>query len=532
MAGKIMLLDCTLRDGGYINDWKFGNGTMNCIFDRLNESGVEMIEIGFMDERRPVDKDRTIQPDARSLSNAYCNISDRRSMVTAMIDYGTCTIKNVQPAAETQIDGIRVIFKKENMYNAVKFGKDIMKKGYKLFLQMVSVTSYDDNDVLDFVKEVNRICPFAVSIVDTYGLMHKEHVFRYFELLDSNLDPSIAIGYHSHNNFQLAYSNTIEMLKKDTERDMIVDGTLYGMGKSAGNAPIELLSMHLNDNYGKNYDVSQILETIDVNIMPMYEKRYWGYGFEFYLSAKNDCHPNYVSHLKSKRTLSVKAVDDIISSIPSEDRLSFNDQLIERLYAEYLENVDDSASLEAFSKALGSSEVLLIGPGRSATEESENIREHLENRNSTVIGVNYVPSLFDADFVFFGSSKRYGQMVPALKNSKAKIIATSNITPIKRPFDHVMEYGKLISERDELWDNTLIIILNLLKKVNVDVVYLAGFDGFREKAEKNYVDGSFDLSKTFNYLSIVNRLLAKKIKEYRKDLEIVFLTSSMYEDQI
>ena len=532
MAGKIMLLDCTLRDGGYINDWKFGNGTMNCIFDRLNESGVDMIEIGFIDERRPADRDRTIQPDARSLSGAYCDISDRRSMVTAMIDYGTCTINNVQPASETHIDGIRVIFKKENMYNAVKFGKDIMKKGYKLFLQMVSVTSYDDDDVLNFVKEVNNILPFAVSIVDTYGLMHKEHVFRYFELLDTHLDPSITIGYHSHNNFQLAYSNTIEMLKKDTNRDIVIDGTLYGMGKSAGNAPIELLSVYLNENYGKAYDVGQILEAIDINIMPMYEKRYWGYGFEFYLSAKNGCHPNYVSHLKGKKTLSIKAVNDIISNIPSEERLSFNDRLIEKLYTKYLEDIDDSAALKAFSKALGSNEVLLIGPGRSATDEAKKIREHLENRNSTVIGVNYVPSQFDADFVFFGSSKRYGQMVPSLKDSEAKIIATSNIVPIKRPFDHVVEYGKLISERDELWDNTLIIVLNLLKKVNVDVVYLAGFDGFREKAEKNYVDGSFDLSKTFDYLSMVNRLLTKKIKEYRKELDIVFLTSSIYEDQI
>ena len=190
-------------------------------------------------------------------------------MVFAMIDYGTCDIDKLQPKSETFIDGIRLIFKKENMHKAVEYGREVMAKGYALSLNMVSITSYEENDVLEFVQEVNTIKPFAVSVVDTYGLMHKEQMLFYFNLLDKNLLPPICIGYHSHNNFQLAYSNTIEMLKLNTDRDLIVDGSLYGMGKSAGNAPRELLAMHLNENYGGAYDINQILEAIDINIMPI-----------------------------------------------------------------------------------------------------------------------------------------------------------------------------------------------------------------------------------------------------------------------
>jgi 4-hydroxy 2-oxovalerate aldolase len=278
MAGKIRLLDCTLRDGGYVNDWMFGNGTMTCVFDRLNEAGVDIIEVGFLDHRQPFDMDRTIQPNTEGLTSAFSKITEKRAMAVAMIDYGTCDIKNVQPRKDTFIDGIRVIFKKENMHKAILFGKEIMDKGYVLFLQMVSITSYDDDDVIEFSKAVNKIRPFAISLVDTYGLMHKNQMFHYFGLLNEYLDPSISIGYHSHNNFQLAYANTIEMLKLSTDRDLLVDGTLYGMGKSAGNAPIELLAMHLNENYGKVYDISQMLEAIDSDILPIYEKHYWGYG--------------------------------------------------------------------------------------------------------------------------------------------------------------------------------------------------------------------------------------------------------------
>ena len=531
MAGKISLLDCTLRDGGYVNDWNFGNGTMNCILDRLNESGVDIIEIGFLDDRQPFNRDRTIQPDAKSMSSVYSEIPNKRSMIVAMIDYGTCSIDNIQPRSETTIDGIRVIFKKENMHKAMAFGKQVMDKGYTLFLQMVSITSYEDDDVLEFCEAANKISPFGVSLVDTYGLMHKEQMFRYFGLLDKHLDKSIAIGYHSHNNFQLAYANTIEMLKLKTDHDLIVDGTLYGMGKSAGNAPIELLAMHLNENYGKAYDINQMLEAIDIDIMPMYEKHYWGYGFLFYISAKNDCHPTYVEHLISKRELSIKAVNEILGKITPELKLKFNKQHIEELYMEYiLDNVDDSKHIRSLSKELKGKELLLIGPGASVTTEKEKISEYLKTKRPIVVAVNFMPDNIKADYFFISNPKRYSRMAPQIGKINAKTIATSNITPIAGKFDHTVDYGKLVSEKNEIWDNALVIILNLLKKVDVHTVSLAGFDGFTEKADTNYVDKSFDLAKNFNYLSAVNTLLKKKLKEYCSDLNISFLTRSMYAD--
>jgi len=530
MVGKISLLDCTLRDGGYVNDWKFGNGTMTCVFDRLNEAGVDIIEIGFLDHRQPFSIDRTIQPDAKSMSAAFSKTSEKKAMVVAMIDYGTCDIGNVQPRSETIIDGIRVIFKKENMHKAIAYGKEIMDKGYTLFLQMVSITSYEDKDVAEFCDAVNKIRPFAISLVDTYGLMHKEQMLHYFKLLDKHLDRSISIGYHSHNNFQLAYANTIETLKLRTDRDLVVDGTLYGMGKSAGNAPIELLAMHLNENYGKSYDISQILEAIDSDILPIYEKHYWGYGLLFYISAKNDCHPTYVEHLMGKKTLSIKAVNEILGGISQELKLKYSKQHIEELYMEYLlDNVDDSERIGSLAKELQGKELLLIGPGASVSKEREKICAQIAGTKPTVIAVNFIPDV-RTDYYFISNRKRYSNMVPNIGRD-AKVIATSNITPAGKGFYYTADYGKLISEKDEIWDNALVILLNLLKKVGTRRVSLAGFDGFADKAETNYVEKGMDLSKNYDYLSAVNALLKKKLKEYGGDMDIKFLTRSVYEDR-
>ncbi|MCM1499264.1 MAG: aldolase catalytic domain-containing protein, partial [Clostridium sp.] len=251
--GKIRLLDCTLRDGGYVNDWEFGHDNLLSIFERVVGAGVDIIEVGFLDERRPFDVNRSIMPDSASVEKIFGKVDRKQTMVVGMIDYGTCSIKNIQPCEESYLDGIRVIFKKHLREPAMEFCAQLKALGYKVFSQLVSITSYEEDELLDLVRLANDVKPYAVSMVDTYGLLHQDALMHYFKILNDNLDLEISLGYHSHNNFQLGYANCIEMLSHPVERDVLVDATIYGMGKSAGNTPIELLAMHLNEHYGKNY---------------------------------------------------------------------------------------------------------------------------------------------------------------------------------------------------------------------------------------------------------------------------------------
>ncbi len=528
MKNSINLLDCTLRDGGYVNKWNFGNGNITCIYDRLNEAGVDIIEIGFLDDREQYNPDRTIQPNTQALSQTFSKIEDKKAMIVAMIDYGTCSIDNIEPRESTILDGIRVIFKKENMIKAADFGKQLIEKGYKLFLQLVSITDYTKEDIKQFSEYVKNIRPHAVSIVDTYGLMHKEQVYSYFRYLDEYLDKDIGIGYHSHNNFQLAYSNTIELLHLKTSRNIILDGTLYGMGKSAGNAPIELISMHLNEFYGKNYDINQILECINTNILPIYEKTYWGYSMFFYIAAKNDCHPNYVKYLLDKKTLSIKNVNIILDKIDPEHKLRYDEKYITSIYLEYLlDSLNDVEYVDSLGEELADKNILLLGPGPSSTEESATILKFIHDEKPVLMSVNFIPQSILPDFVFITNPLRYSQMIPNLQDNNIKIISTSNITSAGRSFDYIIRFDSLITEKSEIWDNALVIILNLFKKIGINKITLAGFDGFK-KSESNYVDDNLDLSREFKYLAAVNAGLSKKIKQYRKCMNIDFLTPSVY----
>ena len=89
----IRLLDCTLRDGGYVNDWNFGPDNLVSIFERLVDANVDMIEIGFLDERRPFDINRSIMPDTDSVARIYGKLDRKQTMVVGMIDYGTCSME-------------------------------------------------------------------------------------------------------------------------------------------------------------------------------------------------------------------------------------------------------------------------------------------------------------------------------------------------------------------------------------------------------------------------------------------------------
>ena len=527
----IRLLDCTLRDGGFLNDWNFGRNTMLTIFNRLNNANMDIIEIGFLDGRSSKNLERSMNPTTLDFDECFVSINHKKSMVVAMIDYGTCDINNIYPS--DFIDGIRVIFKKKDIDNALAFCKQIKDKGYKVFVQPVSITTYSDKEMIELVEKVNVLKPYAMSMVDTYGLMHKENLIKYFYIMDNNLDPEIIIGYHSHNNFQLAYSNSIELANLKTRRPLIIDASIYGMGKSAGNTNTELVAMYFNENFDKNYDIREILEIIDCEIIKLRHKYTWGYSLPFYISALNDCHPKYVDFLRKKNTLSIKSIDEILSKIEHSKKLTFDKSYIEQLYYEYQNNViDDTKAYQSLSKEISGREILLLGPGKSVVKEKEKIQDFINNNNPVVFSVNYMSNIFKTDYVFISNSKRYGQysntFAQGCKNFK--LIATSNITEIEKEMDYKLNYSHLICPNDLIGDTSMYMLVKALEKMSVKKITLAGFDGFR-KFLGNYCDDSLELSPNDDKAQFTKAVI-EELENFRKTIEIDFLTKSTYSKHV
>ncbi len=526
----ISLLDCTLRDGGYLNDWKFGHDNLVSIFERLVDAGVDIIEIGFLDERRPFDMDRSIMPDSDSVGRIYGRIDRKSSMVVGMIDYGTCSLKQIKPCRDCFLDGIRVIFKKHLRAGALAYCRSLQELGYKVFVQLVSVTSYTDEEMMDLIRLANDTKPYAVSMVDTYGLMHQNNLQHYFNLLNSHLDPDIALGYHAHNNFQMGYANCIAMISNKIDRKMIIDGSIYGMGKSAGNAPLELIAMYMNNSFGKRYHISQILEAIDVNISQFYAPATWGYNMFYFLAASNDCHPSYVEYLMNKKTLSVKSVNAVLAKLQGEKKLLYDQKYIEKLYVDYQMNeVHDATDRQRLKKRLLGKEILVIGPGISMKTQKARVENFVASVQPLILSINHVPEDFRPDYIFLSNSKRYVQMASRLSQEKFSVIATSNVTGTSEDaFEFVLNFNSLMDAEAKIVDNSLVMLLKALKDMGLSHVTLAGFDGYSSNS-CNYLHASMEYDFVRNMADYLNHYTREFLEGIKDSLTVTFLTDSRYE---
>ncbi|MGE7690580.1 aldolase catalytic domain-containing protein [Lysinibacillus sp. NPDC097214] len=528
---NIKLLDCTLRDGGYLNDWAFGYNNIVNIFDRLCSATIDVIEIGFLDERRVKDYDRTIMPNCEAINEIFGSLDKGNSIVVGMIDFGTCNIETLLPSNECYLDGIRVIFKKNDMVAAIDYCQQIKQLGYEVFVQAVSITSYSDDEYMELIKLVNKLNPYAFSVVDTYGLLHKVQLMHYFKLANTHLKESIGLGYHSHNNFQLAYANCIEIIETaPNNRTILVDGTLYGMGKGAGNAPLELLAMYMNENLNKVYDIEQILEAINVNILGMYESVPWGYSLKFFISALHSCHPNYVTYLMEKKTLSMKSINDVLRKIEEQNKLFYDQEHIEQLYLVHQkQDCDDTEYIEQLKKIFYQKDILLLGSGNSIVNERNTIQNFMDTNKPVVIAVNYLPE-YDVDFIFISNSLRYVQMASRLKNldSKVKLIATSNVAKAKGRFDYKLRYSSLLDEKAQFVDNPLIMLIKLMDDCKAKRVELAGFDGYSTSKVPDYVDSDMEYSFTKEKAIEINNDTIASLSRLDISTVVSFITKSLY----
>ena len=194
---NIKLLDCTLRDGGFINNWNFGEDGIVNIIERLDEANVDIIEIGYLREYVDYEINETQFPHTKYIGNIMPKQFSMRPMVVAIIDYGNFGLDKILPCKEVPIDGIRITFKKNQIDEALDFCKKIEKLGYKIFAQPVSFMDYSQREILDLIDKINELQPFAVSIVDTYGFMNQKDLIHRVNLIDDTLNEDIYLGYHS-----------------------------------------------------------------------------------------------------------------------------------------------------------------------------------------------------------------------------------------------------------------------------------------------------------------------------------------------
>lgn len=521
---NIKVLDCTLRDGGYCNEWSFGANNIRRIINGLTEAGVDIIECGFLSHRISYQSDISKFSSMAQVMPFISDIREEKKYVL-MANYGELDIDKLETRGHDTVDGIRVAFHKKDLNEAMKLCQQIQDKGYDVFVQAMVSLSYSDGEFLELIQKANALSPYAFYIVDSFGVMKQNDLIRLFYLVEHNLHQSIKVGYHSHNNLQLAYSNAQALVGLETTRELILDSSVMGMGRGAGNLNTELFLEYLNNAKGLDYDLKPVLRLIDEIINKFYQENYWGYSLPNYLSAKHNIHPNYAKYLSDKNTLMVADMDAIFDLIDADKRVNYDKNHIEDLYLSYMKKGEVNAErLCALKESLAGKRVLLIAPGKSSEEEKTKILSLVNEPNTISISVN-----FDykgaTDYIFVSNIRRFKVLDDSLHK---KVVATSNIS-VNDCFVKV-DYAELINNIDRVSDNAGLMLIKLLIQLGIKEAILAGFDGYSYNSEQNYGETKMELAYKKDDFDALNEGMSYIIKEYSKKIKLIFLTTTRFEE--
>lgn len=520
---KVHVLDCTLRDGGYCNQWNFGFDNINKITKYLVDAKIDIIECGFLTNKSNYDSNITKFNSIDEISKVLpCNKND--NMFVAMVNLGEFNIESLPNFDSTSIDGIRLAFHKSEISEALRLCKIIKEKGYKIFIQPMVSMNYTDEEFLTLIKEANAIEPYAFYIVDSFGMMKKKDLIRLFYMVEHNLNENIWIGFHSHNNMQLAYSNAQSLVDIQTNRNLIIDSSVYGMGRGAGNLNSELFVEYLNENMNSSYKLKPLLNIIDEILNQFYQSNYWGYSLPNYLSAKHNVHPNYAGYLDDKKTLTVEDMDDIFDMMEFENRAEFDKTYIENLYTRYMETGRVREShINELKEKLECKKIILIAPGRSSVDEKEKIEELLFQEDAISISVNFDYPIIKTDYIFLSNLRRFRELSV---DKKSKCIVTSNI-----PADNAYlqtDYSLLLNNIETVRDNAGLMCIKFLINLGVKKIMLAGFDGYSHDDTENYAMEKMALITKNAVLDAMNQGISSVLSKYSSKVDIEFLTKPKY----
>ena len=529
---RINILDCTLRDGGYVNDFRFGEKVITDIVEKLSKASIDIIECGFL-KSGAFDKDRSLFGSVEALRTVVGH-KNPNLMYVAMIQYGAIGVEEISPYDGQSIDGIRLTFHEHEIEPAFELGEQLMDKGYKVFMQPVGTMTYTDAALLELINRINVLKPFAFYMVDTLGTMYKNDLLRMFYLIDHNLDKKIAVGFHSHNNLQLSFANAQELMQLNTPRVLIVDASVYGMGRGAGNLNTELVTQYINANFALQYDNLEILKIIDEYIRPLSMRYRWGYDAPYYIASVTQCHPNYATFLMGKQTLRVQDIYAILNGMDHERRALFDKEYIHELYVNYMTRyVDDTDVRREIRELIGNKDVVLLAPGKSLRGATEDIKRMLGETDAFVISVNFVPTDIPVDMVFVSNMRRFRdvQELCARTDHVEKVVVTSNITTQNIADVNVVNYSDYINEEQIILDNAGLMCINFLNRLGIAEVLLAGFDGFSTDIRDNYYEAAMYLDVEEERLLQMNTAVAKKIRQLSTQMKIRFFSASVYQQE-
>ena len=493
---QIKVLDCTVRDGGYINNWDFSREMVNDIYQQLSKAGVDIVELGFRDNSQSSPLWRRCPDELISEIKG----STHGAQISVMVDFGKATAADFLEKSESPIDMIRVAVHKNKIAKALALIDKIKQKGYFTSIQLMGYPQFNKDEKKTTLEMLLDCPPDCVYIADSYGSLFPNEVRGLLEpIVDAN---KFKVGFHPHNNLQLAFANTMEAIKAGVD---IVDSTLYGIGRGAGNLATETILAYLQKLTAEKYNVIYALLCVDMYLLELKENYEWGYRLPYMLSAFAECHPYYSKTMVEARRYTIDDVWRALNLITKEEPVGFDSSLLEKILdsglfehqsrIDFSENdIDQSQpvipeSPDYYQRHKGET-FLILANGKNLLKYKEQIDIFIDKYNPVIMGANNLRGLFAPDYHAFMNKRRFVKYVNGVENHSKILLSYYFPQDFIRQYTD-REYERIVFElgdRNELnivdgvvsndCTSVSMLLIAVAYVMGAKEIFVAGMDGF------------------------------------------------------
>lgn len=510
MKKNIKVLDCTFRDGGYYNNWKFDKKTIIEYIKAINNSNIDVVEIGF----RFLQKKSLFGPFAYSNDNFIRKLKFKKKIEIAIMVNASDVLKLSENMSFNKISEKFFLIKKRSKIKYIRFAvhfleipkilpflKIINKIGYKVIINLMQSTNKKFSEfkiVLDKLKNLKFIK--VLYFADSLGSMDPEEVIRISNYLKKNWLKEI--GIHAHDNCGNAIKNSLTAIDNGVTW---IDCTIQGMGRGAGNAQTEILLTELQNKKIWKYNLKPIYQLAQDRFENLKKKYNWGKSLYYYMAAKNNIHPTYIQTLNEENKYSSLDKIEIIENLKKINPSSFDKNFLENYYNKIkYSNGDWNAKNWCENK-----DVLIIGQGPSIKKYNEQICNFIKKKRVKTLCLN-INQLIPKNLVTYYVASHQERILldfPKYKELTRPLIIPKNLYKDlipKQVYKKIKNYG-LVQQSNKFNANknfcvlysklVIAYALAICKIGRAKKILLAGFDGYDDNAFKN--DEMINLIKFF-----------------------------------
>ena len=383
---EITLLDCTLRDGGYYNNWNFSKDLVNDYLKAISDSGIRYVEIGF----RSLKENKLNGPNFFSRDN-YINILkipknlnigvmiNISEIVNSKKNYKKILTKLFENKKKTKIKFIRLATHFNEVSEAVKICKFLKKKKFKVIINLMQITEQSEKDIIIAVKKIKQAKPNVLYFADSLGAMNAEDVSKCIKYIRTHW--SGEIGIHTHNNLGKAVSNSISAIENGATW---IDSTVTGMGRGPGNSETEYILIEMSKFSKKKYNLLPLTKIIKNYFEPLKTRYKWGPNTFYYLAGKHGIHPTYIQEMLTIKMEEIEILETI-KQLKYKDGNKYDVNLVK---SEFQKPIKLEKGSWFPKNELKNKEVLLLSSGPKLNEYKKEIEKFIIKEKPYVIALN------------------------------------------------------------------------------------------------------------------------------------------------